>query len=95
MHIESSKLLLDEFARCVLPLGTTTVVADPHEIANVLGTDGVHWLLDACAGLPLDVFFMASSCVPGLAVRVAAAGAHRRATSRACCGAGACSAWPR
>ena len=49
MHLESSKLLVDEFARLVLPLGTTTVVADPHEIANVLGTDGVHWLLDACA----------------------------------------------
>jgi adenine deaminase len=64
MHLESTKLLLDEFARLVLPLGTTTVVADPHEIANVLGTDGVHWLLDACAGLPLDVYFTASSCVP-------------------------------
>ena len=44
MHLESSKLLVDEFARLVLPLGTTAVVADPHEIANVLGTDGVHWL---------------------------------------------------
>jgi adenine deaminase len=64
VHIESSKLMLDEFARLVLPLGTTTVVVDPHEIANVLGTDGVHWLLDACAELPLDVFVMASSCVP-------------------------------
>ncbi|MDQ2983054.1 MAG: adenine deaminase [Actinomycetota bacterium] len=64
MHIESPKLLPDEFARLVLPLGTTTVVADPHELANVLGTDGVHWLLDFCAGLPLDVYFMASSCVP-------------------------------
>ena len=50
MHLESSKLLADEFARLVLPLGTTAVVADPHEIANVLGTDGVHWLLDFCAG---------------------------------------------
>jgi adenine deaminase len=64
MHFESSKLLVDEFARLVLPLGTTTVVADPHEIANVLGTDGVHWLLDACDDVPLDVFVMASSCVP-------------------------------
>jgi adenine deaminase len=64
MHLESSKLLVDEFARLVLPLGTTAVVADPHEIANVLGTDGVHWLADLCHGLPLDVFFMASSCVP-------------------------------
>src|SRR5919202_5738297 len=64
MHLESSKLLVDEFARLVLPLGTTAVVADPHEIANVLGTDGVHWLLDLCADLPLDVYFMASSSVP-------------------------------
>jgi adenine deaminase len=64
MHLESSKLLVDEFAQLVLPLGTTTVVVDPHEIANVLGTDGVHWLLDVCGGLPLDVFFMASSSVP-------------------------------
>src|SRR6266853_216897 len=67
LHLESSKLLVDEFARLVLPFGTTAVVADPHEIANVLGTDGVHWLLDATAGLPLDVYFMASSCVPASA----------------------------
>ena len=77
MHLESSKLLVDEFARLVLPFGTTAVVADPHEIANVLGTDGVHWLLDASARLPLDVYFMASSCVP--ATR----------TSTRCSGAGA------
>jgi adenine deaminase len=64
MHLESTKLLPDEFARLVLPLGTTAVVADPHEIANVLGTDGVHWLLDFCDDLPLDIYFMASSCVP-------------------------------
>jgi adenine deaminase len=67
MHIESSKLTVDEFARAVLPHGTTTVVADPHEIANVLGTDGIHWLLDSCADLPLDVFVMASSSVPASA----------------------------
>ena len=67
MHLESSKLLVDEFARLVLPLGTTAVVADPHEIANVLGTDGVHWLADLCHNLPLDVFFMASSSVPASA----------------------------
>ena len=64
MHIESSKLMIDEFARAVLAHGTTAVVADPHEIANVLGTDGIHWLLDVCDQLPLDVFVMASSCVP-------------------------------
>jgi adenine deaminase len=64
MHLESTKLLPDEFARLVLPLGTTAAVLDPHELANVLGTDGVHWLLDACDGLPLDFYFMASSCIP-------------------------------
>ncbi|HVM68398.1 MAG TPA: amidohydrolase family protein, partial [Gaiellaceae bacterium] len=64
VHLETSKLVPSEFARLVLPLGTTAVVADPHELANVLGTDGVHWLVDVCAELPLDVFFTASSCVP-------------------------------
>src|SRR5215471_18943146 len=64
VHIESSKLMVDQFSRAVLPHGTTAVVADPHEIANVLGTDGVHWLLDACDRVPLDVFVMAPSCVP-------------------------------
>ena len=64
VHIESSKLMVDQFSHAVLPHGTTAVVADPHEIANVLGTDGVHWLLDACEHVPLDVFVMAPSCVP-------------------------------
>jgi len=64
MHLETVKVLVHEFARFVLPLGTTAVVADPHEIANVLGTDGVHWLADLCHDLPLDVYFMAPSCVP-------------------------------
>jgi adenine deaminase len=64
MHLESTKLLPDEFARLVLPFGTTTVVADPHEIANVLGSDGVHWLIDVTEPLPLEIYFMASSCVP-------------------------------
>ncbi len=64
MHIESSKLTVDEFARAVLPHGTTAVVADPHELANVLGVDGIRWLLDSCVDLPLDVYLMASSCVP-------------------------------
>jgi adenine deaminase len=64
MHIESSKLMVDEFSRAVLAHGTTAVIADPHEIANVLGREGIEWLLDCCDGLPLDVFVMASSCVP-------------------------------
>src|SRR2546421_2354481 len=67
MPLESTKLLPAESARLVLPLGTTAVVLDPHELANVLGTDGVHWLLDACDGLPLDFYFMASSCIPASA----------------------------
>ena len=64
MHVESSKLTPAEFARAVLPHGTTAIVCDPHEVANVLGSDGVHWMLDASEGLPLTVFVMAPSCVP-------------------------------
>jgi adenine deaminase len=64
MHIESTKLMVDEFARAVLPWGTTTVVLDPHEIANVFGLDGVRALLAAAEGVPLDVYVMVSSCVP-------------------------------
>ncbi|MBO0702300.1 MAG: adenine deaminase [Candidatus Dormibacteraeota bacterium] len=64
MHLESSKLTVDQFARTVVPRGTTAVVMDPHEIANVLGTDGVHWLVDQCRDLPLAVYVMAPSSVP-------------------------------
>src|SRR6266700_2677331 len=64
VHIESSKLTPDQFARAVVPRGTTAIVADPHEIGNVLGSDGIHWLLDTLEGLPLDVFVMAPSCIP-------------------------------
>ena len=64
VHIESSKLMLDEFARVALGRGTTAVVCDPHELANVLGVRGVEWLLSATESLPLDVFCMAPSCVP-------------------------------
>jgi adenine deaminase len=64
MHLESIKLFVDEFARLVLPLGTTSVVVDPHEMGNVLGVDGINWLLDATSGLQLEVLFMAPSCVP-------------------------------
>jgi adenine deaminase len=64
MHIESTKLMVGEFARAVLPWGTTTVVIDPHEIANVFGLDGVRALLAAAHGIPLDYYVMVSSCVP-------------------------------
>ena len=64
VHIESSKLTPAEFARAVVPHGTTAVVTDPHEVANVLGREGVDWMLEASEELPLDVFVMAPSCVP-------------------------------
>jgi len=64
VHIESSLLAPAEYARLVVPLGTTAVVADPHEIANVLGYDGMTFMLRASEGLPLDVYLMAPSCVP-------------------------------
>jgi adenine deaminase len=64
MHIESSKLLPVELARTIVPRGTTTIVVDPHEIAGVLGPDGVRWMLDACDGLPLGVHAMVPSTVP-------------------------------
>ncbi len=64
MHLESSMLTPRELARALVPLGTTTVVADPHEIANVWGTQGLDYLLAASENLPLDIFFMLPSCVP-------------------------------
>jgi adenine deaminase len=64
VHIESSLVPPAQFACAVLPRGTTTVVTDPHEIANVLGLDGIRYMLSASEGLPLSVFVMASSCVP-------------------------------
>ncbi len=71
VHVESSKLLPAEFARVVVARGTTAVVCDPHEIANVLGAAGVHWLLEASEGLPLRVYAMAPSCVPASALESA------------------------
>ena len=67
VHIESSMLTVERFAEVLLSRGTTTIVADPHELANVAGSDGVHWLLDAAAEVPLNVYVMAPSCVPASA----------------------------
>lgn len=64
VHIESSMVNVPEFARAVVPRGTTTVIADPHEMANVLGMTGVRYMLEAAKYNPLSVFLMASSCVP-------------------------------
>ena len=64
IHIESSMLLPAEFARAALPHGTTAVVADPHEIANVCGEEGIRFMLAASEGLPMTVYVMIPSCVP-------------------------------
>jgi len=63
-HIESSMLSPRELARAVLPHGTTAIVADPHEITNVLGIRGLRYILEETEGLPLDFYLMAPSCVP-------------------------------
>ena len=64
VHIESSAVSPAQFAKCVLPYGTTTIVADPHEIANVCGLEGIRYMLDASKNLPLNVRIMLPSCVP-------------------------------
>ena len=64
IHLESSLVSPTEFVKAVLPHGTTTVVTDPNEIANVMGTDGIEYMLQATENLPVDVRFMLPSCVP-------------------------------
>ena len=64
IHLESSLVSPTEFVKAVLPHGTTTVVTDPHEIANVMGTDGIEYMLQATEDLPVDMRFMLPSCVP-------------------------------
>ncbi len=64
MHVESGMLTVTEFARAVIPHGTTSMFADPHEIANVLGLEGVRLMHDEAAGLPVNVFIQMPSCVP-------------------------------
>jgi adenine deaminase len=73
IHLESSLLVPMEFARAVLPQGTTTVVADPHEIANVAGIPGVQFMLEASETIGLEAFFMAPSCVPATFMETAGA----------------------
>ncbi len=73
VHIESSQLSPASFARAVIAHGTTTVIADPHEIANVLGVDGVRYMLAATEGLALRVLLMAPSCVPATPFETAGA----------------------
>ena len=73
VHIESSMLCPARFAELVLPRGTTTIIADPHEIANVKGLEGIRYMLEASRLLPLDVRIMLPSCVPALPVEDAGA----------------------
>lgn len=71
VHIESSMMEIPQFARAVVPLGTTSVIADPHEIANVLGYEGIRYMLGASKYNPLNVFFMMPSCVPATEMETA------------------------
>ena len=73
-HVESSMLTAREFARAVVPHGTGAVVIDPHEYANVLGLDGIRYVMESSKNLPLDFFIMLPSCVP--ATRFETAGAR-------------------
>ena len=72
-HLESTLLVPGEFARAVLPHGTTTVVADPHEIANVAGLAGVQFMLEASEDIGLEIYYMAPSCVPATHLETAGA----------------------
>ena len=64
IHIESSKISPANFAKAVIPFGTTSVVADPHEIANVLGVEGIDFMINDGKNVPFDFYFAAPSCVP-------------------------------
>ena len=64
IHIESTMLLPSELARVCVPHGTTSIVADPHEIANVCGNTGIAYMLAASENIPLNVYIMLPSCVP-------------------------------
>jgi len=71
VHIESSMLRVSEFARVVVPQGTTTVISDPHEISNVLGLDGIRYMLESSKYNPLSVYVMLPSCVPATEMETA------------------------
>jgi adenine deaminase len=73
VHIESSMTGITEFARAVVACGTTTVVADPHEIANVLGTEGIDYMLRSSRGQPMNIYFTLPSCVPATTMETSGA----------------------
>ena len=76
VHIESAMVPPNEFARAVVPHGTTTVVADPHEIANVLGLEGIRYMLEMAKYNPLSIYVMAPSCVPSTDMETTGAALH-------------------
>jgi adenine deaminase len=73
VHVESSMVGIPEFARAILPHGTTTIVMDPHEIANVWGVEGVRFMAESAKGIPLNVFIMIPSCVPATSLETSGA----------------------
>ncbi len=73
VHIESAMVTVPEYARAVVPRGTTSVVIDPHEIANVWGEPGIGYILESSARLPLDVYVMLPSCVPATGMETSGA----------------------
>lgn len=84
VHIESSLLVPQEYARLVASHGTTTVIADPHEIANVCGAAGIEYMLAARSGLPVDIRYMLPSCVPATPVDAGGASLDAQALAGFC-----------
>ena len=73
LHIESSMVTPFEFERCVLPLGVTTAICDPHEIANVVGSEGVKYFQESSEQTIMDIFVQLSSCVPSTSMETSGA----------------------
>jgi adenine deaminase len=82
VHIESAMVTIPEYARAVVPKGTTSVVADPHEIANVLGEAGIEYMLESSGLAPMSVYVMLPSCVPATDLETSGAELDARALSR-------------
>lgn len=75
-HVESTMVTVPEFARAVVPHGTSAMVIDPHEFTNVLGKEGIHYVLEASKGVPIDFFIMLPSCIPATPLETSGARLH-------------------
>ena len=75
-HVESTMVTVPEFARAVVPHGTSAMVIDPHEFTNVLGKEGIRYVLDASKGVPIDFFVMLPSCIPATHLETSGARLH-------------------